>query len=309
LFVVADLVTGRRSVLKGVGDAGSSVTRVHGGIELQVQTPARWSPRGDVLAWNGDAGGKSGVVLIDAWRAEAHLVDAPGQLAGWLPDSSAFVVVEVQSREDLDANPDAGAGTTVITGVRVHVVQVDGGDKIVGLVSSRAWPPDDAFSQWSWAVSGDGKTLLTAVRGTDDFDGLALRRFRISDGREIGSQRRVPWATDTCSVGWVGTHNVSVPVMDEHQQVSRAVVDMRTGRFRPATVVSRGLGENMSCLEEAPLALAGPVVAGGLLGQSTLTWVLWLVAVSLAVVAFFVVRRRRRASGVELRQDVGGDLY
>jgi hypothetical protein len=309
-FVVADLVTGRRSVLKGVGDPGSSVSTRHGGIELQVQTPARWSPRGDVLAVNGDAGDKSGVVVIDARRAEAHLVDASGQLAGWLPDSSAVVIVEVQTKEQPNADPEIVTGTTVITGVRVHVVKVTGGDAaVVDLVNRGAWPSYTAFSQWSWAVSSDGKTLLTAASDPGESEGLALRRFRISDGREIGSQRRVPYSTDTCSVGWVGTHSVTVPVMDEHQQVSRAVVDMQTGVFRPVTVVSPHVGYNTSCLEEAPLALAGPAVRGDLLGQSTLTWVLWLMAIVLAVAAFFVVRRRRRGLGVEVRQDVDGDLF
>jgi LPXTG-motif cell wall-anchored protein len=308
-FVVADLVTGRRSVLKGVGDPGSSVSTVHGGIELQVQTPAEWSPRGDLLAVNGEAGDKFGVVVIDARRAEAHLVEASGQFAGWLPDSSAFVVVEVQSKEDLNAKPDVGAGTIVITGVRVHVVKVSGGDAaVVDLVNRDAWPSNVAFSQWSWAVSGDGKTLLTAARGTEGFDGLALRRYRISDGREIGAEHRVAHATDTCSVGWVGTHSVSVPFIDEHQRLGRAVVDMRTGVSRPVTVVSRHVANDPSCLEEASLAVAGPVVSGVLLGQSTLTWVLWLGAVALAAVGFFVVRRRRTL-GVELRQDVSGDLF
>jgi hypothetical protein len=293
-FVVQDLVTGRRTVLNGVGDAISPGPMDHGKLGLQGQTPAFWSPRGGLLAWSGVSSGRFGVVLIDARGVKAHLVDAPGLLAGWLPDGSAVVTVEVQTREQPNADPQIVTGTTVISSIRVHLVRVGGGETVVDLAQRGTWPSYTAFSQWSWAVSADGKTLLAAAGGNDDSEGLALHRFQMSDGHEIGSPRRVPYAADTCSVGWVGVHTVTVPIQDSQQQVSRVVVDVRTGGYRAATVVSRRVGANVSCLEEAALALAGPAVAGGPLGQSTLTWALWLVAITLAAVAFFVVRRRRR---------------
>ena len=290
-----DLVTGRRTVLKGVGDAITPGPMDHGGIGLQGQSPAFWSPRGDVLAWSGDSGGRLGVVLVDAGRAAAHLVAAPGLLAGWLPDGSAVVTVEVQTREQPNTDPEIVTDTTVLSGVRVHLVRVGGGETVVDLAQREDWPPYDAFSQWSWAVSGDGKTLLGAARSADGSEGLALRRFRLSDGHEIGSPRRVADSADTCSIGWVGADTVTVPIYDSHQQVSRVVVDVLTGRTRPVTVVSRRVGQAVICLEESRLALAGPAVAGGLLGQSTLTWAIWLLAIALAVAALRVVRRRRRA--------------
>jgi hypothetical protein len=139
-------------------------------------------------------------------------------------------------------------------------------------------------------VLPDGSTLLAASQGVGSTDGVALRRFPLSDGGEIGSERQVADAAGTCSIGWVGACLVSVPVLDSHQRLSRVVVDLRTGGVRPATVVSRHLGDDVQCLEESRLALAGPAVGGGLLGFSTATW-MWLLGVLVA--ALVVVGRRQ----------------
>jgi hypothetical protein len=99
----------------------------------------------------------------------------------------------------------------------------------------------------------------------------------------------------------LGIHVLLGKVDNHHHladQTSRRTTGKTIGWFPPdprAATWKGGEEVSVSCLEESRLALAGPAVADGPLGQSSLTWVLWLLAISLAVIAFSVVRRRRRA--------------
>ena len=235
-----------------------------------------------------------------AWSSSTHDEGRPawskgqGLLAGWLPDDRTYVTVEILTKKVPNPNPEIVTGTTVTSGVRVHLVRVSGGGTVVDLRPRRDWLPRAEFSQWSWAVSPDGRTLLAASGGFGSNDALTLRRFRLSDGREIGVERVVTDGHFSCSVGWVDASTVSVPIVDARLRAGRVLVDLRSGRSRTATVVSSHVDKDGGCLEESSLALAGPAVSGGLLGLSGVTWALWLLAV-FAAVTFVVVRRRRRA--------------
>lgn len=291
-FVVHDLVTGRRIVLAGIGDASSRGFGKR--LQLAGQSPGFWSARRDLFAGTGSSGDRNGVVIVDAQRATVRFVDATGLLAGWLPDASAFVTVEVRTRELANPDPQIVTGTTVTSGVRVHLVRVGGGGTVVDLRPRGGWSPDDTYSQWSWAVSPDGTTLLAGAERLGS-EGLSLRRFRISDGHQVGGSRTVAAATTACSVGWVDRRTVSVPVIDSRQQTGRVLVDVANGRLRTATAVSTHVVKDGGCLEESGLALTGAAISKGPFGLSTAVWTAWALAIALVLAVAFVVRRRRWA--------------
>lgn len=283
-FVVHDLVSGERTVLRDVWPHGTGEGHPN---MIHWQTPAFWAPDDSRVLLFTVSGPVDDNLLLTP-KGQIEHVRAGGYPAGWVgTDHLAFL--------SYDERDNGGVTRATIT-----VVDTSGAvKKRVDLDLPRAFrQTSGGLSQWSAVASPDGRSVAVLL---DDSPDSSVYRFSLQNGSLLSGPVYVNGAGDICALGWSGQQ----PVVPTYPDQANGALAVLAGSRPHAMVVSQP-SLHAGCLTLAASAGNGDP-HGGLFGTSTSWWSWWwkeaLLAGAAVVTLVWTLRRavarRRDATNAE----------